>query len=127
MSGLMRIAQLNKRLNQLNATLNELKKRRDSLQQETSGAQNVQEQISDAVATAKKRVSALASLGLRSEFLEELIRPVQGAPDCSGVGSTVKKELDETEAEIQRIKNQIYVTEQERQQARMEAVCQENI
>lgn len=123
----MRIAQLNQRLNQLNATLKDLKKRSDSLRREVSGAQKVQEEISGAVATAEKRVSALASLGLRSEFLEELIRPVQGAPDCSGVGSTVKKELDETEAEIQRIKNQIYITEQERQRVRMEVACGQEV
>jgi len=119
---LARISELNKLISRLTGTLNKLKARKSNLEREVTNTKNAQERIDYAVATAKNRVSALASLGLRTAFLEDLICPVQNKPDCSGIGTTVENEISGAEDEIQRTNNKLWSADQEKKQLEMEDV-----
>lgn len=119
---LARINELNNLISSLYGTLNKLKARKSNLEREVANTKNAQGRIDAAVATAKNRVSALASLGLRAEFLEDIIYPVQNKPDCSGIGTTVRNEISGTEAKIQRTNTDIRSADQEKRQLEAEDV-----
>lgn len=119
---LARISELNNLISSLYGTLNKLKARKSNLEREVASTKNAQERIEYAVATAKSRVSTLASLGLRAEFLEDIIYPIQNKPDCSGIGTIVENEISGAEDEIQRTNNKIWSAGQEKKQLEMEDV-----
>lgn len=119
---LTRISELNNLISSLNGTLNKLKARKSNLEREVANTKNAQERIEYAVATAKNRVSALAPLGLRAEFLEDIIYPVQNNPDCSGIGTTVENEISGAEDEINQTSNRIWWADQEKKRLETEDV-----
>lgn len=96
------------------ALLSKLWTRKENLEREQTNSQDAQERIDYAVSTAQKRVAALASLGLRESFLEDIIRPVQNRPDCSGVLTAVKNEISDTQNKIQQTSDQISTADHEK-------------
>lgn len=119
---LARINELKNIIDGLYGVLKKLKERKSNLEREVANTKNAQERIEYAVATAKNRVSALAALGLRAEFLEDIIYPIQNKPDCSGIGTIVENEISGAEDEIQRTNNKIWSADQEKKQLEMEDV-----
>lgn len=117
-----RISELGNLISSLYVTLNKLKTRKSNLEREVASTKSAQERMEYAVATAKSRVSTLASLGLRAEFLENIIYPVRNGPDCSGIGTIVENEISGAEDEIQRTNNRIWLADQEKKQLEMEDV-----
>lgn len=117
---LVRISELKNLISSLNSTLKKLKTRVANLELDVSNAKNAQGKIEAAVAAAKSRVSALDSLGLRAEFLESIIYPVQDRPDCSGIGTAVENEISGLEDEILKTNGQIWSADQEKKQLEAE-------
>lgn len=115
-----RITELINLISRLYATLRDLISRKGTLEGELPIAESAPMKMDSAAASAKNRVTALSSFGFRAEFLEDIILPVQNAPDSSGIGVTVKKEISETEGEIQQTNSKIAAAEQEKVQLEME-------
>lgn len=120
---LLRIGELNNLIRKWREILEGLTQRKSNLELEAPKAENAPGKLEAAVASAKNRVSALAAFGLRSEFLEDIIRPVQNTPDCSGIGTTVKNEISDTEEEIRKTNRKIFTADQEKKQLEMEDTC----
>ena len=104
------------------ALLSKLRTRKENLVREQTNSQDAQERIDYAVSSAQRRVAALAALGLRESFLEDIIRPVQNRPDCSGILTAVKNEINDTQSKIQQTSNQISTANQEKQLLETEGV-----
>jgi len=117
---LVRISELNNLINSLNTTLSKLKERKRNLEVEVYNAKNVQERIDYAVNVAKNRVSELSTLGLKAEFLEEILRPIQNAPDCSGMGNIVDSEISGLQGQIEKANDEIWWASEEKKKLEME-------
>ena len=117
-----RIAELKSILNGLYGVLKKLKERKAKLENEVCNAIDAQERLEYAVSSAKNRVEALGTLGMRPDFLEAILNPIRNRPDCSGLGTTVKTAISKAEAEIRETENQIWVADREKQQLEMEEV-----
>ena len=117
---LARISELDNLLNRLRGILRKLNERRENLNQEALCAKSAQEKLDIISQLARNRVSTLAAFGVRSEFLEEIICPVENTPDCSGIGVVVRNEISGIEDEIQQTNSQIWSTDQEKRQLEME-------
>lgn len=117
---LPRINELNNLINSLYKTLRKLKSRISNLEREVSKAAYAQERLEAAANAARNRVAGLTSLGLRAEFLEEIVQPVIKVPNVSSLSNTIKKEIFGTEDEIQRTNNRIWAADQEKKQLEME-------
>lgn len=111
---LARINELIDLISSLKKNLKELNERKENLEQEVSNMKKAQEKMDYAVATAKSRASALASLGLRAEFLEDIFDPVLNRPEFDCVQITVKNEIDRTEIEIKKTNDSILRADQEK-------------
>lgn len=119
---LTRIAELKNLLNRLYSALKNLKERKDNLEKERYKAKGVQERLDYAVSSAKNRVEALGTLGMRPDLLEKILNPVLSRPNCSGLGTTVEKEISKTVASIQETQNKIWAADREKQQLEMEDI-----
>lgn len=119
---LARITELKNLINRLYGILKKLRVRKDNLEKEICSANGAQERLEYAASSAKNRVSALGTLGLRPEFLEEILWPVQNRPDCSGIGTTVKDEISKAETEIRQTQDKIWAADREKIQLEMEDV-----
>ena len=111
---LARITELKELIGSLHKTLKALKTRKEDLEREAPNTKDVQERIEYAVTAAKNRVSALEHLGLRADFLEQILDPVQRRPDCSGVSTVVSKELADVQDRIQDADTQLQTADQEK-------------
>lgn len=121
---LARISELTNLINKLTGILKKLKSRRENLLKEALNAKGAQERLEAAAAAAKSRVSALSGLGLKAEFLEEIIRPVQNTPDCSGIESTVGNEISGIDDQINKTNGEIWWADAEKKRLEAEEeVC----
>ena len=119
---LARISELTNLISNLNATLSKLKNRKMNLELELPKIKTAQSRIDSAVSTANSRVSRLSAFGFRAEFLEEIMRPVQNRPDCSGMGTTVGTEISDMEAEISNTNSRIWWASDEKRRLEAEDV-----
>lgn len=119
---LVRIGELDNLINRLNGVLRKLKDRKAKLEREVFAAKGAQSRLETAAASARNRVTKLLALGLRPEFLEDVIQPVLNIPDCSGIGAVVDRELSGTEDEIRTTNGQIWAADREKKQLEMEGV-----
>lgn len=121
---LARISELTNLINKLTGILKKLKSRRENLLKEAVNVKGAQQRVEAAAAAAKSRVSALSGLGLKAEFLEEIIRPVQNTPDCSGIESTVGKEISGIDDQISKTNGEIWWADAEKKRLEAEdEVC----
>ena len=121
---LAKIDELNKLISRLSGVLQKLKTRRENLKREIFTAKGAQERLEEAVVTAQKRVEALYGLGIKAEFLEEIIRPVRNRPDCSGIGSDVEDEISDIDYQITRTNSEIWCANEEKKKLETEdEVC----
>lgn len=121
---LLRIDELKNLIARLYGALEKLKVRRENLKKEVLTAKEAQDRLEDAVATAQERVEVLSSLGLRAEFLEEIIRPVRNRPDCSGIGTVVENEISDIDCQITETNGEIRWANEEKKQLEAEGeVC----
>ena len=121
---LARISELTSLISRLKGVLKKLRSRRENLLKEALNAKGAQERLEAAAAAAKNRVSALSGLGLKAEFLEEIIRPVQNIPDCSGVETTVGNEISGIDEQINITNGEIWGADAEKERLEMEdKVC----
>lgn len=119
---LPRINELTNLISSLTGKLNNLNARILSLKDESLNTATAQDQLDNAVTLAKNRVTALSSLGLRSDFLEDIISPVQQRPDCSGIHTTVNNEISDAELKVVETNNSIGAATLEKRQLEMEEV-----
>ena len=117
---LARISELTNLISRLNGVLKKLSSRRESLQKESLHAKGAQERLEAAAVAAKNRVSALSGLGLKAEFLEDIIRPVQNSPDCSGIETTVSNELSGIDDQIAATNGEIWWADAEKKRLETE-------
>ena len=121
---LLRIGELNNLIRKWREILEGLTQRKSNLELEAPKAENAPGKLEAAVASAKNRVSALAAFGLRSEFLEDIIRPVQNSPDCSGIETTVSNELSGIDDQITATNGEIWWADAEKKRLETEdEVC----
>lgn len=121
---LARISELTSLIRRLKGVLKKLRSRRENLLKEALNAKGAQERLEAAAAAAKNRVSALSGLGMKAEFLEEIIRPVQNIPDCSGVETTVGNEISGIDEQINITNGEIWWADAEKERLEMEdEVC----
>ena len=81
---------------------------------------SMQDRLEFAAEAAKRRTSALSSLGLRQDFLEEIIMPFYYLPDCSGVGTVVKNEISDMEEKVRQTNDNIWWADQEKKRLETE-------
>ena len=119
---LVRINELTNLINTWNGKLKKLKNRIRNLEKEIANVSSMQGRLEFAAEAAKRRTSALSSLGLRQDFLEEIILPFHNLPDCSGVSTTVKNEISGMEEEVRQTNNNIWWADQEKKRLETEDV-----
>ncbi len=119
---LIRIVDLDNLIKRLRGRIEKLQKRNEHLETARPSARVVQERLEAAIATARNRMEALAGLGLKAEFLEEIIVPVLNKPDCSGIGTTVDKEIANIQEQIDNTNGEIWRADQEKKQLEAEVV-----
>ena len=117
---LVRLDELKKLLNRLYGALDKLKKRKENLNKELLTAKGAQARLEEAVAVAQKRVDALYGLGVKAEFLEEIIRPVRNRPDCSGAATYVENEISDIDYQITNTNGQIWQANEEKKKLEAE-------
>ena len=121
---LARISELTNLISRLNGVLKKLSSRKENLLQEALHAKGAQERLEAAAVAAKNRVSALSGLGLKAEFLEDIIRPVQNIPDCSGIETTVSNEITGIDDQISKTNGEIWWADAEKKRLETEdEVC----
>lgn len=119
---LARISELKRLIDSLYGTLRTLKERKANLENEYPGTANAQSRLDAAAVAAKNRLAPLAAFGMRADFLEEIISPIRNTPDCSGIQTTVKNEIDRAEGSINETNGRIGAANQEKQQLETEEV-----
>lgn len=121
---LARISELTNLISRLYGVLKKLKSRKENLLREAVSARGAQERLEAAADAAKNRVSVLSGLGLKAEFLEEIMRPVQNTPDCSGINTTVSNEISGIDDQINKTNGEIRWADAEKQRLETEdEVC----
>ena len=121
---LARINELSNLISRLNGVLKKLRLRRENLLKEGARAKGAQERLEAVTAAAKNRVSALSGLGLKAEFLEDIIRPIQNTPDCSGIETTVNNEISGIGDQINTTNGEIWWADAEKKRLETEdEVC----
>ena len=121
----MNISRINELINlisSLKKDLKELNERKENLEKEARNTKKAQEKMDYAVSTARSRVSALSSFGVRAEFLEDIFSPVFNRPDCIGIQTTVENEISGTERSIKQTNNSILLADQEKRLLETEEV-----
>ena len=119
---LAKINELTNLISRLNTTLRKLKTRKTNLELEVPNIKAIQSRMDSAVAAARSRVSGLSAFGFRSEFLEDIMRPVQNRPDCNGMGTAVGREISGMEEEISNTNNKIWWANEEKRRLETEVV-----
>lgn len=119
---LARIHELKSLLDGLYQKLRKLKNQKNDLEQIYPSTNNAQSRVDEVAIAARKRLSSLSALGIRAEFLEEILAPIRNAPDCSGIQSTVRNEISSTEESITQTEGKIHAADQERKQLEMEQI-----
>ena len=121
---LARISELTNLISRLYGVLKKLKSRKENLLREAVSARGAQERLEAAASAAKNRVAVLSGLGLKAEFLEDIIRPVQNTPDCSGIETTVSNEVSGIDDRINKTNGEIRWADAEKQRLETEGeVC----
>ena len=119
---LTKISELKNLISSLNGVLKKLKSRKENLLKEVLSVNGAQERLKATVGWAQTRVSGLGELGLRAEFLEEIIRPVKNIPDCSGIGTALDNEISGIDDQIKKTNSEIWWADEEKKRLEMEAV-----
>lgn len=119
---LVKIGELNDLINGWNRKLRKIRDRVDNLQKEIVNVQSMQEKLDYVAEAAVRRTSGLSALGLREEFLEDIVHPFRNLPDCSGVRTAVNNEISGAEEDIRKTNNDIWWADQEKKRLEMEDV-----
>lgn len=117
-----RITELTNQIFNWKNRLKTLKDRLKNLEKEISKVDSMQERLDFVREAAIRRTAGLSALGLRDDFLEEIVQPFRNLPDCGGVSSDVKKEMSGMEDEILETNKLISWADQEKQRLELEDV-----